>query len=237
MTTILLANCQSGFRSLHSALTAFLEATNNWSVNIENGYINGVIFIDLKKAFNTWDRPKILLSKLVNYGVEHDTLKWFDSYLIDRHQKCLVNGELSGALAVTCGVPLGSLIGPLIFLIYINDLPNYLTKSIPRMYTDDTSISIAASGSSELETLVNSELSNLHDWLRANRLRLKIAKTELIGSLQRLANTVTHSLKIQIEGQEISRVCEFVTLSPWEFTLTNIYHGPNMLTKLLCLYL
>ena len=78
------------------------------------------------------------------------------------------------------------------------------------MYADDTSISIAASGLSELETSVNRELSNLHNWLRANRLSLNIAKTELmiIGSRQRLANTVTHSLKIQIEGQEISKVCD-----------------------------
>ena len=102
------------------------------------------IFIDVKKAFDSIDH-KIILSKLVNYGVEHDALKWFDSYFSDRHQKCLVNGKLSDALAVTCGVPQRSLIGPLLFLIYINDLPNCLTKSVPRMYADDTSISIAAS--------------------------------------------------------------------------------------------
>ena len=81
-----------------------LEATNSWSVNIDNGFINGVIFIDLKKAFDTIDH-RILLSRLASYGVDQKALKWFDSYLSDRHQKCLVNGELSGALAVACGVP------------------------------------------------------------------------------------------------------------------------------------
>ena len=127
-----------------------LEATNSWSVNIANGFINWVVFIDLKKAFGAIDH-RILLSKLASYGVDQKASKWFDSYLSDRHQKCLVNGELSAALAVTCGVPQGKLIGPHIFLIYINDLPNYLSKAVPRMYADDTNISIAASSSSELE--------------------------------------------------------------------------------------
>ena len=204
----LLVNCQSGFRSLHSTVTSLLEASNSWSVNIDNGLINGVIFIDLKKAFDTIDH-KILLRKLASYGIDHRDLKWFDSYLSDRQQKCVVNGELSGARAVTCGVPQGSLIGPLLFLIYINDLPNCLREALPRMYADDTSISIAASSLPELESVLNTELANLHEWLDVNKLSLNIAKTELllIGSRQRLASTtIGHSLTVKIEGHEIDRV-------------------------------
>ena len=117
-------------------------------------------------------------------------------------------------LAVTCGVPQGNLIGPLLFLIYINDLSNCQSKAVPRMYADDTNISIAASSSSELESVLNGELINLYEWLRVNRLSLNIAKTELmlIGSRQRLANTVTHSFNVHIEGQEINRVCKTKSL-------------------------
>ena len=90
----LLCNSQSGFRSLHSTLTALLEATNSWSVNIDNSLLNGIIFIDLKKAFDTIDHG-IILRKLECYGVDQRTLRWFSSYLSDRRQKCCVKGHLS----------------------------------------------------------------------------------------------------------------------------------------------
>ena len=81
---------QSGFRSMHSTLTALLETTNNWSINIDNGLLNGVLFVDLKKAFDTIDH-EITLRKLANYGVDPNALRFFASYLCDRSQKCSVN--------------------------------------------------------------------------------------------------------------------------------------------------
>ncbi|CAB4041850.1 Hypothetical predicted protein, partial [Paramuricea clavata] len=90
----LLNTCQSGFRPFHSTLTALLEATSDWSMNIDNSLINGVVFIDLKKAFDTIDH-QIILQKLKNYGIDENSLTWFHSYLTDRTQKCRVNGQLS----------------------------------------------------------------------------------------------------------------------------------------------
>ena len=105
-----------------------------------HGLINGVVFIDLKKAFDTIDH-QIMLQKLRNYGIDQMSLTWFESYLTNRTQKCRVNDQLSNSAPVTCGVPQGGNLGPILFLIYINDLPNCLNHAIPRMFADDTSIS------------------------------------------------------------------------------------------------
>ena len=129
----LLSNCQSGFRSLHSTLTALIEATNDWSINIDRGNLNGVVFVDLKKAFDLIDQD-IILRKLTCYGFNTHTLKWFESYLSNRYQKCNVNGHLSNPLPVGC----------LLFLIYINDLPSCLSVGSPRMFADDTNITFVA---------------------------------------------------------------------------------------------
>ena len=136
----LLSEYQSGFRPTYSTVTALLETTNNWCVNIDKGLLNGVIFVDLKKAFDTIDHA-ILLRKLEHYGVDDGALLWFRSYLTDRKQKCYVNGNFSSTLTINCGAPQGSILGPLLFLIYINDLPNCLNVGSPRMYADDTNIS------------------------------------------------------------------------------------------------
>ena len=202
----LLSSCQSGFRSLHSTLTALLEATNSWSVNIDNGFLNGVVFIDLKKAFDTIDH-EIILRILSYFGADQATAKWFQSYLSNRTQRCNVNGNLSTASTVTCGVPQGSILGTLLFLMYINDLPNCLRVAAPRMFADDTSITLSAKTVADLKLAVTSELNNLTCWLRASKLSLNVAKTELmiIGSRQRL-NTQCEEINIIIDDRTIKRV-------------------------------
>jgi hypothetical protein len=192
---------------MHSTVTALLETTNRWSISIDNGLLNGVVFIDLKKAFDTIDHA-ILLDKLAQYGVDENALTWFHSYLTDRTQRCCVNGHLSSNRPITYGVPQGSIIGPLLFLVYINDLPNCLNNGLSSMYADDTNISFQSSNLTDLEEIMNTELSSLNTWLNANRLSLNITKTEfmVIGSRQRLIYHDVNNLNICVDNTQIKRV-------------------------------
>ena len=110
---------------------------------IDNGMVSGVIFLDLKKAFDTVDHA-IFLEKLSDYRVQGQTASWFKSYLKDRQQFCVINGLSSLKNRIVCGVPQGSLLGPPLFLIYINDLPNCLDHSIGRSFADDTNLTFSA---------------------------------------------------------------------------------------------
>ena len=140
----LLNTYQSGFRSMHSTTTTLLETTNNWSSNIDNGLLNGVLFIDLKKALDTIDH-EIILRKLAIYRVvDPNALRIFASYLCNRSQKFSVNGTLSSASKLACGVPQGSILEPLFFLIYMNDLPNCLDISCAKKFADDTNITVTS---------------------------------------------------------------------------------------------
>ena len=150
----ILSQYQSGFRSFHSTVTALLEATDIWAFNIDHGYVNAVAFLDLKKVFVTVNHP-ILLSKLYSYGVKGNAYELLSSYLDNRTQKCAVNSVLSKSCSLTFGIPQGTILGPLLFLLYINDLPNCLSNSQPRMYADDTHLTYADNDIGSIEASLN----------------------------------------------------------------------------------
>ena len=154
----LLTELQSGFRPMFSTETALLEVTNEWLWNIDNKHLNGVIFLDLKKAFDTMDHV-ILLEKLKLYGVDFLSLKWFRSYLSDRKQQTFIDGAQSDFCNVICGIPQGSILGPLLFTIYINDLPSCNLFSKPRLYADDTTLTSSAEDPYVLEHKMNCDMN------------------------------------------------------------------------------
>ena len=133
---------------------------DEWLENMDNGKLNGVVFLDIKKAFDSINHH-ILLNKMnEQFGIFGMQLKWFQSYLTNREQQSSINGELSSNKVISYGVPQGSILGPLLCLLYINDLPNCLKSTIPGMYADDTQISSSSNDANELVVKSNSDLAH-----------------------------------------------------------------------------
>ena len=130
---------QFGFKKKTSTGHSLIEITEQIKESIDSGKFGCGIFIDLKKAFDTVNHD-ILLKKLEHYGVRGTMLSWFESYLKGRKQYVFYNGESSSIMEITCGVPQGSVLGPLLFLLYINDLPNISDKLQFFLFADDTNI-------------------------------------------------------------------------------------------------
>ena len=137
------------------------------------------MFLDFQKAFDTVNY-KILLTKLEHYGIRGIILDWFKSYLTDRKQYVSVNGANSSCLTVNCGVPQGWVLGPLLFLIYINDLPLSSSKLAFYLFADDTNFYCESDKTHHLQRVVNTELKNVKTWLDVNRLSLNMDKTSFI---------------------------------------------------------
>ena len=205
-TTILYTNTKSGFRTIHSTVTTLLEATDSWAYNVDRRKVNAVVFLDLKNAFDTVNY-EILLSKLRNYGKCDNAHSWFESYLDNRMQRCPVNGSLSRSCSLSCGVPQDTVLGPLLYLLYINDSPNCLSNCQSRMYADDTHHTYAGLSADNIQSCLNDDLVNVSNWLIANKLAPNMAKTEfmLIGSRQRLC-TLTVSPRPSINDSPIEHV-------------------------------
>ena len=135
--------------------------------------------IDLKKAFDTVDH-KILLDKLNYYGFRGIINQWFLSYLTNRTQTTEIDSYVSNKLVVSCGIPLGSALGPLLFLLYVNDIQNCSDKFKFFLFADDTNVLYAHKDLKAPESIVNAELHNLYNWLTSNKLILNINKSNFV---------------------------------------------------------
>ena len=164
---------QYGFRKNNSTVYALVQITELIKASNRDKFGCG-IFIDLRKAFDMVNH-KILLTKLEHYGVRGNMLHWFQSYLSNQKQYVSINRESSESLGINCGVPQGSILSPLLFLLYINDLPNISKVLNFYLFANDTNIYYESSSLQELEKTINKELYKLyHLWLNANRLSRSI---------------------------------------------------------------
>ena len=188
---------QFGFRTKHSTNHALISTTESIKSKIDKGNDVAGVFLDLQKAFDTVNHD-ILCQKLAHYGFRGNSQLLIRSFLSNRQQFVSINSFDSSKLDIHCGVPQGSTLGPLLFLLYINDLRFALKDAIASHFADDTCILYASNKLKSIETILNCNLKSTSEWLIANRLYLNLDKSKLLmfKSKQRKLNNESISIKL-----------------------------------------
>ena len=186
-----------GYRKNRSTQTALLQMYDRWVQAAALGQVSGAVLLDLSAAFDLVP-PDILLEKLRIYGLEEDFLSWIHSYLDNRYQAVWIDHVLSDFLHCDVGVPQGSNLGPLFFMIFVNDLPSILSCDMDQ-YADDSTVTATGKTTAEINTLLESNCATVSNWMAENKLQLNAGKTHILtlGTKDRLripGNQVTVSM-------------------------------------------
>ena len=204
---------QSGFRKRCSTETALIKIIDDLFFNLDKDLVTGMLLVDYRKAFDMVDH-ELLLKKLAVYGIQNQELKWCRSYLSARMQAVYLDGKQSSETLVQHGVPQGSILGPLLFIIFINDLPLYVSSKID-LYADDTTAMASADFRNilELENSLNKSAREIHQWASSNKLPLNEDKTKvLMITGKRLASKISYYPNITLDADTPLSTVESATL-------------------------
>ena len=175
----LLYEMQYAFRQGHSTESALISLTDQILLSLDQDKVTGIVFVDFRKAFDVVDH-QLLMTKLRLYRVSDSALSWFRSYLTDRQQFVTIDGKRSDSLMIRQGVPQGSVLGPVLFLLFVNDIPLHLSGSSVDIYADDTTV-MASAHFSDIQSLtrrLDSDLDAVNEWASNNRMFINKAKTK-----------------------------------------------------------
>ena len=198
----LITSEQFGFRPKLSTNIALTQLSEEILHNLDNKLVTCAVFIDLRNAFHTVDH-ELLILKLRNLGFSNSVINWFTSYLSSRTVVISINNSTSRARPVTVGVPQGSILGPLLFLIFINDLPQCRNNYKSILYADDTLLYYSAKSTTELEAKINTDLQSLSHWLNNNLLTLNYEKTKFMIFTNRKQSFI--NVNITIQNEKVSK--------------------------------
>ena len=225
----ILCEKQNGFRPNHSTTNSIIDLTNDIYNEINNGNVTLAAFIDLKKAFDTVNH-KILLEKLNYMGIRGKTLSWVENYLFNRYQKTICNNVLSNTGKIKCGVPQGSILGPLFFLVYINDIKGILGENKYQLYADDTVIYCSGKNYTEVNEKLQIILNKFIIWCAKNALTVNTKKTKIMAFGSKNKIKKSKNICITVNNEKLVNVPTYKYLGiHLDQTLNFKYHTDNLL--------
>ena len=235
----ILYNKQFGFRKNHSTETAIIDLVAKLTDAIDKNKFTAGIFLDLSKAFDTVNHS-IIIAKLCHYGIRGIALEWFKNYLTNRKQMVKFNNTISSKEKITCGVPQGSVLGPLLFLIYMNDIHKCSKILSFILFADDTNAFYSDTNVKALNQTLNNALIKVSKWLQVNKLTLNIKKTQVI-LFNAKNKKVKEPLKLKINGENIKQVNSTKFLGiiidsklTWKQHIAHIQHKISKTTGIIC---